>query len=219
MMMRYLVALLVFAIVSSPEAARAAPTTYTGEASVSSQSEAERNDAFRVALGNVIIDIVGDRDLLERADVARALDEARSYMLQYRYLRADPDGESGAPGLRLVVEFDSVAVDSLLDRLGLANGTADGEGWTGDPREATVWISGIRSASDYARVIGILDRNNFVDTAQPVEVREDGIAVHLALAGDLPHFLEALERSRDLRVVSEQPPLAGIDATLSLDAF
>jgi hypothetical protein len=218
-MMRIFVALLVFAIALSPGRARAAPTTYTGEAPVSSQSEAERNQAFRVALGKVVTDIVGDRGVLERADVADALGEARSYMLQYRYLRAAPDREAEIPGLRLVVEFDSVAVDSMLDRLGLASGTADGAGWIGDPQTATVWISGIRSASDYARVIGILDRNNFVDATQPVEVRDDGIAVRLSLAGDLQHFIHALEMGRDLRVISAQPPLAGIDATLSLDAF
>lgn len=218
-MMRNLVALLAFAFVQVPMVLHAAPTTYTGEAPVSSQSEAERNAAFRTALGKVVVDIVGDRGVLERADVADALGEARSYMLQYRYLRAPADAETGMPGLRLVVEFDSVAVDSMLDRLGLANGTADGAGWIGDPQTATVWISGIRSASDYARVIGILDRNNFVDAAQPVEVRDDGLAVKLSLAGDLPHFIEALEMGSDLRVISAQPPLAGIDATLSLDAF
>ena len=220
-MMRMLVALLVFAIALSPGAPRAAPTTYTGEANVTSQSEAERDVGFRTALGNVVADIVGDRGVLERADVADALGEARSYMLQYRYLRAAPDAnaEAGAPGLRLVVEFDSVAVDSMLDRLGLASGTADGAGWIGDPQEATVWISGIRSASDYARVMGILDRNNFVDSVRPVEVRDDGLAVRLSLAGDLAHFIAALEAGRDLRVISAEPPLAGIDATLSLDAF
>jgi hypothetical protein len=218
-MMRMLVALLVFAIALSPGAPRAAPTTYTGEASVTSQSEAERDVGFRTALGNVVADIVGDRGVLERADVADALGEARSYMLQYRYLRAAPDAETGAPGLRLVVEFDSVAVDSMLDRLGLASGTADGAGWIGDPQEATVWISGIHSASDYARVMGILDRNNFVDAARPVEVRDDGLAVRLSLAGDLAHFIAALEAGRDLRVINAEPPLAGIDATLSLDAF
>src|SRR5690606_22823606 len=96
-MMRMLVALLVSAIALSPGAPRAAPTTYTGEANVTSQSEAERDVGFRTALGNVVADIVGDRGVLERADVADALGEARSYMLQYRYLRAAPGAETGAP--------------------------------------------------------------------------------------------------------------------------
>ena len=194
-------------------AVRAAPSTYTGEAPVNSQSDAERAEALKTALANVVIERTGDPGVLSRSDVAAAVAKADRYVLQYSYRRNE--GSSGAP-LTLVADFDSAAVDAMLDRLGLGAqiGTASAEA---TPGEANVWIGGIHSADDYARVIAYLSHSNLVRGADPVEARADGMLVHLALATDLKHFLDAVGMERKLAVVNAAPPVDGVDATLSLN--
>lgn len=196
--------------------ANAAPPTYTGEAPVNSQSDEERVDALKTALANVVIEQTGDPGVLSRSDVAAAVGKAERYVLQFRYKRGTADG--AGPPLILVAEFDSAAVDAMLQHLGLgvgasAQGTAPMDA---TPSEATVWISGIHSAEAYARVMAYLGRNNLVHGVQPKEARGDGMLVKLSLATDLAHFLDAVGMERTLSVVNAAPPVDGVDATLAL---
>lgn len=206
-------AMLIFAL--APFAARAAPPTYTGETPVTSQSDDERAEALKTALANVVIEQTGDPGALARSDVASAVAKADRYVLQFRY-KANPNGADGAgPRWILIAEFDSTAVDEMLQRLGFgsAAGTAPVEA---TPSEATVWIGGIRSAEDYARVIAYLGKNNLVRSTQPVQARGEGMLVKLSLATDLKHFLDAVGLERTLSVVNGSPPIDGVDATLAV---
>jgi hypothetical protein len=194
---------------------RASPPTYTGEAPVNSQSDDERGEALKTALANVVIEQTGDSGALARSDVASAVSKADRYVLQFRY-KSNPNAADGAgPRWILVAEFDSTAVDEMLQRLGFgsAAGTAPVDA---TPSEATVWIGGIRSAEDYARVIAYLGKNNLVRNAQPVQARGEGMLVKLSLATDLKHFLDAIGLERTLSVVNGSPPIDGVDATLAL---
>lgn len=207
--------LLAFAFIALvPVLSRAAPATYTGEAPVNSQSDDERVDALKTALASVVIQQTGDPGVLSRSDVAAAVAKADRYVLQFRY-RKSTDG-AGAP-LVLVAEFDSTAVDQMLQRLGLGE-FAPGTTAPIDaaPVEATVWIGGIRSAEDYARVVGYLGKSPLVKSVRPQQARGDGMLVKLALGTDLSHFLDAVGIERTLSVVSAAPPVDGVDATLAL---
>jgi hypothetical protein len=208
-------ALVLFILALAPLAARAAPPTYTGEAPVNSQSDDERAEALKTALANVVIEQTGDSGALARSDVASAVAKADRYVLQFRY-KSNPNAADGAgPRWILVAEFDSTAVDEMLQRLGF--GTAAGTAPVDTtPSEATVWIGGIRSAEDYARVIAYLGKSNLVRSAQPVQARGDGMLVKLSLATDVKHFLDAVALERTLSVVNGSPPVDGVDATLAL---
>jgi hypothetical protein len=195
----------------------AAPTTYSGEAPVASQSEGERAAALKSALADVVIRLSGDAGILARGDVAGAVAEADKYVLQYRYRRdvgVDEAGGSPTDRLFLVAEFDSRAVDRMLAGLGL--GPAQAAAPDVAPSERRIWVSGIHSASDYARGIGYLARQAQVRQSWPIEARADGVLVRLSLAGDLVRWLEIVDNEGVLRVNSASPPLDGIDATLSL---
>jgi hypothetical protein len=211
-----LVALLVSFATFAPSSADAAPATYTGEASVNSQSDDERVEALKTALANVVIQETGDSGILARSDVAAAVAKAERYMVEYRY-KPNASADGAGPRWTLVAEFDSAAVDEMLQRLGLGavsvGGTAPAEA---APSEATVWIGGIRSAEDYVRVMSYLARNNFVRTTQPMRARGEGMQVRLSLTTDLAHFLDVVGAERTLNVVSGAPPIDGIDATLAL---
>ncbi len=207
-------ALAISFVALAPSRAQAAPTTYTGEAPVNSQSDDERVDALKTALASVVIQQTGDPGVLSRSDVAAAVAKADRYVLQFRYRKSN-DG-AGAP-LVLVAEFDSTAVDQMLQRLGLgefAAGTTAPIDAT--PTEATVWIGGIHSAEDYARVVGYLGKSPLVRGVRPQQARGDGMLVKLSLGTDLAHFLDAVGIERTLSVVSASPPVDGVDATLAL---
>ena len=196
----------------------AAPATYSGEAPVTSQSEAERAGALKSALAEVVIRLSNDPGILARGDVARAVADADKYVLQYRYRRDNGiDEASGAATTRLVLvaEFDSSAVDRMLAGLGLA-GAGAATPVDSTPVERQIWISGIRSADDYARGMGYLARQSLVRQAWPLQARGDGILVRLSVAGGLDRWLETVDREGVLRVNSASPPLEGIDATLML---
>jgi hypothetical protein len=200
--------------VALPDVVRAGPATYTGEAPVNTQSDEERAEALKTALANVVIDQTGDSGVLARSDVAAAVAKAERYALQYRYKRGAADG--AGPPLILVAEFDSTAVDDMLRRLGLRNEAIGTAPLDATPSEATVWIGGIRSAEEYARVMAYLGKSNLVRGAQPSEARGDGMLVKLSLATDLRHFLDAVGMERTLSVVNAAPPVDGVDATLAL---
>lgn len=193
-------------------AAVAAPGSYTGEAPVNSQSDDERAGALKTALANVVVAQSGDSGILARGDVAKAIEQAERYVLQYQYRRGD---DSGAKYM-LVAQFDSAAVNQMLRRLGVGGQAGTEPEVTDAPSEATVWIGGINNANDYARLIGYLARSNFVRNAQPMQARGDGVLVRLSLASGLARFLEAVGMERTLGVVTTGAKLDGVDAMLAL---
>lgn len=196
----------------------AAPTTYSGEAAVADQSESARAGALKSALTEVVIRLTGDSAVLARDHVAAAVSAAGKYALQYSYRRDTTlDEATGAvkPQLVLVAEFDKTAVDRILAGLGAGGG---GSTATIDatPIEKRIWLSGIHSASDYARGIGFLSRQPQLRQFWPIEARGDGILVHVVLAGDFNRWLGHLEQGGVMQVNSASPPVQGIDATLAL---
>lgn len=207
----------VFALVLAllaPLASALTPATYTGTAPVNSQSDADRAGALQTALANVVIAQTGDSSVIARPDVAKAVGQAERYVLQYQYKHNS--GADDAAKMTLVAQFDSVAVDKMLSRLGIGNGSEDKAALSETPSEAAVWIGGIQNANDYTRVIGYLAKSNFVRGAQPMRAHADGILVKLSLATDLAHFLDAVGMERTLRVNAAAPPVDGVDATLAL---
>lgn len=204
---------LVLLLLLAPLAGQAAPSGYTGEAPVASQSDEDRVEALKAALASVVVERSGDSALPARPDVAKALAQAERYVLQYQYKRGSAD--DGSARLILVAQFDSVAVDRLLQRSGAGGAETERAAAPDAPAEATVWIGGIRNADDYARTIGYLGRSNFVRSAQPLRARADGMLVKLSLATDLAHFLDAVGMERTLGVdVSAKTD--GADAVLAL---
>lgn len=204
---------LVLLLLLAPLAGQAAPSGYTGEAPVASQSDEDRVEALKAALASVVVERSGDSALPARPDVAKALAQAERYVLQYQYKRGSAD--DGSARLILVAQFDSVAVDRLLQRSGAGGAETERAAAPDAPAEATVWIGGIRNADDYARTIGYLGRSNFVRSAQPLRARADGMLVKLSLATDLAHFLDAVGMERTLGV-DASAKTDGADAVLAL---
>lgn len=191
---------------ASMPGAVAATNTYTGRASVASQSAGELADGLRRALAMAVARLTGDREVLARPDVAAALGQAPQFALQYHYEPADE-------GFTLVAFFDRHAVDNMLAELGGLT-TLDREPPSGPPSEAVVLVTGIHSAIDYARMIGYLEGLDLVRSAQPEQVHDDRVAIRLQLAVDLHGFLAMLESGRTL-LVQTSTAESGADAILA----
>ena len=194
---------------------------YTGQVPVSSQSDAERTEALKTALAQVVIRVCGDSGALAKADVAKAVADAERYVQQFSY-QQDVVTEGGQPQVRLtlVAQFDRDAVDQLLRNLGLLKDSAPAEGQAA-PVDATpgsyrVWVAGVRSAQDYARLIGALSGNEFVRDVQVELARGDGVQIRLTTAASLSRLLDNLSASAVIRVAKAKPPVDGLDALLDL---
>jgi len=201
--------------------APAAPAAglYTGEVPVASQADAERSEALKAALAQVIVRLSGDATVLTKPEVAKAVAGAEHYVQQYQYAQ-DIVTEGGQPQARLTLQaqFDRDAVDQLLRDLGLARagGDASAPAFVDTrPQTFRLWVGGVRSAESYARLVGTLSRNELVRGVQALQARGDGVELKVDVIGPLPRLLDSLAGG-PLRVTNAKPPVEGIDALLDM---
>lgn len=199
----------------------AAPGLYTGQVPVGSQSDAERTEALKTALAQVVIRVSGDSGALAKADVAKAVADAERYVQQFSYQQEIvTEGGQTQVRLTLVAQFDRDAVDQLLGNLGLLKDAAPVEGQAvavdASPGSFRVWVAGVRSPQDYARLIGALSGNEFVRDVQVELARGDGVQIRLTSATSLARLLDDLSAGAVVRVAKTKPPVDGLDALLDL---
>ena len=213
-------------------AAALATGTYAGSAPVASQSDEDRAAALRAAFGQVVVKVSGSSSVLTRPDVVRAMSKADRYMQSYGY-QNDPAQPPGH--MQLVVQFDRSGVDALLHDLNLDNAPPDTPPQApvagGDPAGATagpatpvqnsgsyrLWITGLRSAEDYARLIGGLNGNDQVRAVQVEQGHGNTVQIRIDARGALPALLDALNAARLAHVSNAHPPVAGVDALLDFE--
>jgi len=194
---------------------------YTGQVLVASQSDADRTEALKSALGDVVVRVSGDKAVLARPDVAKAVADAERYVQQFSY-QQDVVTEAGQTQVRLtlVAHFDRDAVDRLLRNPGSAKDSPppDGQAAAVDatPGSYRLWVAGVRSPQDYARLIGALSGNEFVREVQVELARGDGVQVRLTSATSLSRLLDNLSAGAVIRVANSKPPVDGLDALLDL---
>jgi len=218
---RILLTLLMFCSAAVPAAG-----LYTGQVPVASQGDAERAEALKSALGQVVIRVSGDPGALAKAPVAKAVAQAERYVQQFQY-QQDTVNEGGQAQVRLtlVAQFDRDAVDQLLRGFGLLKEAPAPEASAAASAPASVdatpgsyhlWVGGVRSPQDYARLIGALSANEFVRDVQVELARGDGVQLRIASASPLPRLLDVLNAGAVMRVTNAKPPVEGIDALLDL---
>ena len=195
---------------------------YTGQVPVVSQSDADRAEALKSALGEVVVRVSGDKGVLARPDIAKAIADAERYVQQFSY-QQEVVTEAGQPQVRLtlVAHFDRDAVDRLLRNTGSPKDSPpppDGQAAAVDatPGSYRVWVAGVRSAQDYARLIGALSGNEFVREVQVELARGDGVQVRLTSATSLSRLLDNLGAGAVIHVAKSKPPVDGLDALLDL---
>jgi Uncharacterized protein conserved in bacteria (DUF2066) len=207
-----------------PALANAGASLYTGQVPVNSQSDTERAEALKSALAQVLVKLAGDNAVLTKPEVAKAVANAEHYVQQYQYSQ-DVATDTGQPQARLnlVAQFDRNAVDQLLRDLGLVHGGADASP-DAQAQQASnqsgsyhVWVSGVNSAEDYARLIGSLSHNELVRGVQAEQARGDGVQLRLDVTGSLSRLLDTLATG-PVHVLNAKPPVQGVDALLGMQS-
>jgi hypothetical protein len=195
---------------------------YTAQVPVASQADEERGAALKAAMAQVVVKVSGDAAIVGKPEIAKAIASADKYVQQYQYAQ-EVVTENGQPQVRLnlVAQFDRDGIDRLVaDATGLSRQPA------GDTPQAApevqsgtyrVWVSGIASAEDYARLIGTLRRNELLRNLQVEQARGDGVQLRLDVASSLPRLLDSLA-SGPIHVLNAKPPVEGIDALLGMQS-
>ena len=203
--LNYCFLLLLFVLTSGLPALAA--STYTGDAPVLNQGDEERARGLQAALAQVVVQLTGDAAAPTQTKVAIAIAKASQKPSQFQY-RTDSDGAT-----RLVAQFDADTVNNLLRANGLTPPDGGGETLDWKPSSATVLVEGVRTATDYARLIRFLSTLELVRSVAPERAEGETVRMHLELAADLPRFLDAIGSSSLLRVVNATAS-DGVDATL-----
>ena len=191
---------------------------YAGQVPVASQADEERVGALRAALAQVVVKVSGDSAIVARPEVAKAIASADKYVQQYQYTQ-DVVTDNGQPQVRLnlVAQFDRDAIDRLLADQGAARAAGGDAAAPAEQQSGTyhVWVSGIASAQDYARLIGSLTRNDLIRNVHTELARGDGVQLRLDAGSSLPRLLESLGNG-PVRVLNAKPPVDGVDALLGM---
>lgn len=144
---------------------------------VENQSDTERRQALHKAMWQILVKLTGDSTIVDDERAKTLINNAQSYVQQYRYLDPAVGGDTAdKAGLRLWVGFDSTAVSSQLQRLGIAT-------W-GKERPATlVWLAvddssgrqlaGMEQASRYLEPLTRLARERGLPLLLPLMDLED----------------------------------------------
>lgn len=104
-------------VVPSVRAAEAA-ALYEARVPVQGQGAAERGDALRRALAEVLIKLSGDRTAPENAVLSRLLEDAPRFVLEYRY-QASAKGQASSGERWLWARFDGAAVEQEIRKAGM----------------------------------------------------------------------------------------------------
>ncbi|EIM02129.1 hypothetical protein RHOFW104T7_09725 [Rhodanobacter thiooxydans] len=110
---RLLIVTLLLLLAALPAAhAQVASSPYAVVVPVADTSDAQRDQAFATALGQVLTRVAGGQDLRSNAGYGEALGKAASMVQKFQYQRA-------ATGLVLEVEFEPGTVRRLVAKLGV----------------------------------------------------------------------------------------------------
>jgi hypothetical protein len=176
---------------------------YQAEVPVNSQSDADRNAGLARALGKVLAQLTGDRNVIGRPGVMAELRKAGDYVDSYDFRQDQGTSPAGAPLFRttLVARFKPDDVDALAGALGLPV-------WPQPRPKPVVWLA-IDDGSG-ARLVGL----GQVNAARPLLERavERGFRLGLPAGNAAEQALAGAIWRQDTAAVARassryQPPM------------
>jgi len=182
---------------------------YKAAMPVADTSEAQRNHAFAVALGSILVRAAGDQ-VTEAPGFTDALGNAANLVQDYQYTRA-PKGARQPFVLKM--EFDSAAVHLLAQNLQKQIAAAQPAAAASAPPEvATVWVAPMASAMDLARLLSTVRNDPKVSEAEPVGADANGVMLRIESQSALPALVSSLQSGGHLAPAPVMHP--GADASL-----
>ena len=192
---RVLVMLSVFIASVSGPAARAEVALYEAEVRWSDQDAADRADAFRQALRQVLVKVTGLRRFADEARIESLVDNAQGLVQQYQLRTvAVGHGETSVQEPRMWARFDEDAVDRLVRETGLPVWSRTRPpvlAWIAADRDGTLLMVGSEDTGRLAEIVRRGAASRGVSLALPLLDLQDRV-----LAGPPELWVEADERIR-----------------------
>lgn len=188
----------------------AANPSFKASLPVADTSDAQRNHAFAVALGSILVRTAGQQ-VTGAPGFTDALGNAASLVQDYQYQRA---AEGASQPFVLSMEFDPSAVQLLAQKLQqqLVAAQPAGAASAPAPQATTVWVAPLASAMDMARLLSALRADPKVASAEPVGADADGVLIRIESASGLAGLIASLQTSGHLVQATDAHP--GADASL-----
>lgn len=140
---------------------------YDTEVAVVSTELSDRAPAIKRALSRVLVKVTGDAATASRSEVAGLLEEAQSYVQQFKYREVD----GARTPFRLAVSFDDSALNGSLNRLSLPV-------WGRDRPATLAWIAIEEGGKRY--LVGS-DQRSLARTTLEQVARQRGVPLILPL--------------------------------------
>ncbi|GAB3027065.1 MULTISPECIES: DUF2066 domain-containing protein [Oleiagrimonas] len=212
---------LVCAVVVPPRA-HAQNAGYGVTVPVSDTSDAQRDHAFAVALGDVLTRTAG-ASITGASGYTDALGTASSLVQNYRYLRA---AAGASRPFLLQVQFDPAAVQELAGSLqkqlaaqnasAVAPTSAASAAMPGasamSRQDATLWVAPMQSGLDLPQLLSVLRANPQVASVEPIGADGDGVMLRLHARSAISTVLPSLQASGHLQRDAVDHP--GADVSL-----
>jgi hypothetical protein len=190
-----------FALASAPlahaQAPAAAPATspYSVTVPVPDTTAAVRSQAFASALTQVLARAIGGQDPRTLSGFDAALKQAPGMVQQYQYSRST----AGGMPLNLDITFDQGAVRRILAAAAKTEASGDDKADVAEgPSKANIWVSGIRSAADYASVLAAFGGDPAVRSVDTIAAESDGILLEVNATGPMLRIVTALGAGANL---------------------
>lgn len=162
------IALLVLSLISMSAWAQVNIDPYRVEATVASQSEADRIAATKANLGEVITRVAGDSAALQHPLVRQAINDAPSYLAKFNY----PSEKT------LVLNYSPQAVQTLLQQAQLIATNANSD------QGLKLYVVGVNDFIAFKQVQAYLQTLGAIRKANLLSVEKDVMEFSINLDGD-----------------------------------
>lgn len=182
---------------------------YKASMRVADTSDAQRNHAFAVALGSILVRTAGQQ-VTEAPGFTDALGNAANLVQDYQYVRAS---KGARQPFVLKMEFDSAAVHLLAKSLEKQIAAAQpAAAASAPPQVATVWVAPMTSAIDLAGLLSSVRADPEVSAVEPVGADADGVMLRIESQSGLQALVSSLQSGGHLAPAPGAHP--GADASL-----
>ena len=187
------IALLVLSLLSASAWAQLNLDIYRVEATVASQSEAERIAVTKANLGEVITRVTGDTAALQHPLVRQAISGAPNYLAKFSY----PSEKT------LVLNYSPQAIQTLLQQAQLMSATANVAQGT------KLYVTEVRDFATFKQIQAYLKTVGLIRNISLHSVEKDVLQFNVNLDGDEQMLKTTLAASGHLQWVAgdEQKPL------------
>jgi hypothetical protein len=192
--LRFFIAVIInflwLSVCATPAVADTQMDAYRAETLVANQSEAERVNAAKNGLGDVLVRATGDVAVLQHPLVREAINNAPNYLLKFSYT-TERDNQ-GVNGVKLMLNYSPQAVQKLLREADILPKASR--------QSVLLQIANVQDFSAFKQVQIYLKTITLIRHSELIRVNQDTLLFSLLVEGDAEALKNNLALSEKLRV-------------------